>query len=206
MKIERVVVGALQTNAYLVADDNGVAAVIDPGGDAQLIEEAAEEHGFKLARILLTHGHPDHLFAAGELQKSHNLDLVIHKNDVDQMTNNMELASLFYDMRQFIEPKFTQYINDGDIIEVGDLEFQVIHTPGHTPGGVSYLGDSMLFSGDTLFAGSVGRTDLPGGSFDDLMDSIRTKLFTLRDDTIVYPGHGAETSIGTEKQFNPFVG
>jgi glyoxylase-like metal-dependent hydrolase (beta-lactamase superfamily II) len=205
MRIERLVVSPLQTNCYIVADDNGSSAIIDPGGDVQVIEGYIQDNNLTVTKILLTHGHPDHLFAAGQLQQAHKLELVMHGDDVEGIEPNLEIAAMFYDMNEYVPPKPTQLVSDGDIVTVGEIEFQVIHTPGHTPGGICFLNDGVIFSGDTLFAGSIGRTDFLGGSFDALMDSIKNRLLTLSDSTRVYPGHGGETTIGNEKMFNPFI-
>ena len=205
MKITRLVVGELQTNCFLVSDNDGETIIIDPGDSPEHIQREIESRNLTPRKIICTHGHPDHTFAAGLLQSRLNLDMVIHESDRWLVEAGPGELEMFFDMSDYAAPVLGKCLEDGDIIEVGSLKMSVIHTPGHTPGGVSILCDGELFSGDTLFAGGVGRTDLPRGSQAELMRSIETRLLVLDDNTRVYPGHGPETTIGEEKRDNPWL-
>ncbi|UCH12269.1 MAG: MBL fold metallo-hydrolase [Candidatus Omnitrophota bacterium] len=181
--IDKIVVGGLQTNCYLLADAKSkLCAIIDPGGDSPLIKEHLKSKEITPSFIINTHGHPDHIMSNGEF----DLPIYIHKDDAKA------LAGLHPD----------KLLNDGDKIQLENLTIDVIHTPGHTPGSICLLCDDLLFSGDTLFASGVGRTDLPGGSENQLINSIKNKLFILNGGIKVYPGHGPETTIGKEKEGN----
>lgn len=205
MKINRLVLGELQMNCYLVSDDAGETVIIDPGDSTDHIQREIESRSLTPRTILLTHGHADHTFAAGLLQSRLNLDIVVHEGDRWLVEHGPGDLEVFFDMHDYVAPTMNKFLQDGEVIEVGSLKLSVIHTPGHTPGGVSILCDGELFSGDTLFARGIGRTDLPGGSHDELMNSIQTRLFALDDTTRVYPGHGPETTIGEERQSNPWL-
>jgi len=192
MKIQRVVVGPLATNCYVLSVC-GIAVVIDPGAAARRIRDAAA--GLNVAAVLLTHGHADHLSAAGEFVEKDGAPLYASPKD-------------FYLIRKHLGAlKVTPLPADGNL-SWGELTLRVIPTPGHTPGSCCFYAaaEKRLFSGDTLFRYAVGRTDLPGGSAEDLSRSVRERLFTLPDDTVVYPGHDEFTTIGEEKRCNPFVG
>ncbi len=182
--IDKIVVGDLQTNCYILTDAKSKnCVIIDPGADSARIKGRLSSEGLSPSFIINTHAHPDHVGA----NKEFNLPVYIHKNDA-----------------KFL-PGVNKPLNDGDKIQLGNLAIDVIHTPGHTPGGICLLCGNSLFSGDTLFASCVGRTDLPGGNEAQLINSIKNKLFVLNDDIKVYPGHGSETTIGNEKLNNPLV-
>jgi hydroxyacylglutathione hydrolase len=207
MVIERLVVGALQVDCYVLVDEaTGSAAVIDPGDECETISRVIRESQAHLATILLTHGHYDHTFAVGELLAEFpGASVAMHRADVEQLGQDpLELLSTFYDLSHYQSFQPTEYLEDGQEVMVGDTSLRVIHTPGHTPGGVCCIAGSVLFTGDTLFAGSIGRTDLPGGSYDELMSSIQ-ELMLLPDDFVVYPGHGEGTTIGEERTGNPWL-
>lgn len=203
--IETVVVGALATNCYVVAGGPGAAAaVIDPGDEADAILAAAATHDLKIVHIINTHGHYDHIGANKELAEATGASVYIHQQDA-AMLNNAEANLSIYLGEDFKMPNKVIIVNEGEIIEVGEIKLKVRHTPGHTRGGISILVESSLFSGDLIFAGSVGRTDLPGGDFNMLIKSIREKVLTLPDDTVIYPGHGPATTVGLERISNPYL-
>ena len=205
MIIKRFIAGRLENNIYLVADEKSSEAVlIDATQDLPEIQKAVKDLGVKVKYILLTHGHFDHIFGLNSLKKSLNAPAVICKDDLVISDNINEFTRLF-GLPDSVPPKYDMYIKDGDEILLGSYKIKVIHTPGHTAGGVCYLVDGKLFSGDTLFRGSVGRTDLFGGNFGKLSDSIKNKLFKLDDKTEVFPGHGDMTTIGFEKKYNEII-
>lgn len=205
MIIKQFTLGQLENNVYLVMDENTKKAVlIDATAMSPEIVQTVKELGAKVQYILLTHGHFDHVMGVNALKKALNTEAVIHKDDLAISDNVNEFTRLF-GLPDGEVPKYELYINDGDVITVGDMKIKVIHTPGHTEGGVCYLIDDTMFSGDTLFKESVGRTDLFGGSFEKLSDSIKNKLFKLKNDIKVYPGHGPMTTIGHEKKYNELV-
>lgn len=205
LKVEQLVVGPLYSNCYIVWDDNtGEGVIIDPGDDANDILKRVRELDITVKFILATHGHFDHVGAVAPLRKELNAEFIAHKGDFFFLEDGKNAARRWgVDIEK--PPKPDRFLNEGDTIMVGKEKLEVLHTPGHSPGGVSFTHNSMVFCGDTLFQGSVGRTDFRGGSFEEMTESIKTKLYTLPDDTIVYTGHGPSTTIGIEKQFNPFV-
>ncbi|NIA30740.1 MAG: MBL fold metallo-hydrolase [Actinobacteria bacterium] len=205
MHIETITVGPLMVNSYLVVCENtNEAVVIDPGEEEDKILQRIGEMGARVKYILLTHGHVDHLGAVAEVQTATGAEICIHKNDVPFVENAAVQAS-FFDLRIPAPFKINHYVKDGDELKVGESIFRVLETPGHSPGGVCYLCGDFLFSGDTLFQQSIGRTDLPGGAHRQLLDSIAKKLMILPERTKVYPGHGPATTIGDEKRLNPFL-
>ncbi len=197
--------GPLEVNCYIVGcEKTRKAAVIDPGGHAQAILKRLEKHNLTLDVVINTHGHFDHIGGNRELIEKSGVKLLIHAADRFLIDNVPEHARMFGIMAE-PSPAPDRELVDGDTIQVGELTIKVIHTPGHTPGGVCLLVDGHLVVGDTLFNGSIGRTDLPGGSFEQLIASIHERLFPLPDETQVFPGHGPATTIGREKTFNPFL-
>jgi len=205
MILETLVVGPLQVNCYLVGcESTRQAAVIDPGTDVPMILKALKKHGLTLKKIINTHGHFDHIGGNRELLEATGAELLIHADDQPLLQLASQHAANF-GLQTEDSPAPTGNFSDGDIIAVGDLQLKVLHTPGHSPGGVSLLCEDHLFSGDTLFAGSVGRTDLPGADHQALLNSIKTQLAGLPDSTIVHPGHGPNSQIGEEKRHNPFL-
>jgi glyoxylase-like metal-dependent hydrolase (beta-lactamase superfamily II) len=194
----------LQANCFIVGCEvTRQAAVIDPGGDADKILLALAKDKLTLKAIINTHGHFDHVSANKALKKASGADLMIHPEDAPMLAQLAKGAAM-WGMRSEDSPEPDRLLQDGDTVTVGQIQFKVLHTPGHTPGGISLHADKAVFVGDTLFAGSIGRTDFPGGDFDTLIRSIHTKLFTLPDDTAVYTGHMEATTIGKEKKYNPF--
>lgn len=208
MVIEVLTLGALQTNCYLVADEaTGEAVAIDPADNAPAIARVAQAHGWAIRRILATHAHFDHLLGVEELRQITGAPFALHRADLGILHFMQQGALLFLDMHVPPPPRPDSFLEDGDVIAVGRGQLQVLFTPGHSPGSVSfYDGNKVVFVGDCLFAGSIGRTDLTGGDYDRLIRSIREGLFPLGDDVVVYPGHGPPTTIGRERRTNPFVG
>jgi len=192
-------------NCYVLGCENTrEAAVIDPGEEAPRILDALNEDGLTLKLILNTHGHFDHVGANRELKMAvPGAQLMIHGDDAPMLGQLAHSARMF-GMQAENSPDADRLLQDKDAISFGDVKLDVVHVPGHSPGGVAFVTDSGIFVGDTLFAGSIGRTDLPGGNFDTLIASIQNKLFQYDDDTPVYPGHMGPTTIGQEKRFNPF--
>ena len=159
----------------------------------------------KAKYIINTHGHFDHVSANGKMKDATGADILIHPLDAP-MLEKLSSNAAFFGVSVENSPPCDQTLEEGDTVSFGDITLKVIHTPGHTPGGISLYTNGVVFVGDTLFAGSIGRTDFPGGDFNTLISSIKTKLFKMEDDIRVFSGHGPETSIGTEKRHNPFVG
>lgn len=206
LRHERVVVGPLETNCYIVwdsASDSGL--IIDPGGDSDLIQARVRSLGIRVDRILATHGHPDHIFSAGALSQVYGVGVAMHEADVPVLEESLAIAAMFYDMAVFVPFDPDLLLSEGDLVPVGNCEALAIHTPGHSPGGLCFRTNAGVFCGDTLFSGSVGRTDLPGGSYPQLVQSIQSKLMAMDDSTPIFPGHGPETTIGAERRSNPFV-
>ena len=205
LQVEPLVVGPLFSNCYIVWDDTvKQGVIIDPGDDADIILKTVKDLDVEIKYILATHGHFDHVGAVAPLKRELKVEFLAHKDDFFFIEDGENAARRWnVDIEQ--PPKPDRFIEDGDKIKFGGFELEVLHTPGHSPGGVSFLYDQMVFGGDTLFQGSIGRTDFRKGSFEDLSNSIKTRLYTLPDDTVVYTGHGPITTIGDEKRYNAFV-
>jgi hydroxyacylglutathione hydrolase len=200
--VNRFIVGPLGVSCYVVADPaSKEACVIDPGADALKIMNYIRKNGFELKFVINTHGHGDHIAANKDL----GVPVYIHAADKDCLTDPKKNLSAGIFMVDIVSPKASRILEDGDTIELGKLKLKVIHTPGHTKGSISLAMDNMIFTGDTLFHGGVGRADLPGGDEDELLDSIRNKLLVFKDDTVIYPGHGGPSTIGEERRNNPFL-
>lgn len=205
MFLDTVVVGPLQENSYVVAcEKSKEAVIIDPGAEAERIYRVVTFHGLNLKYIMNTHGHLDHIGGIADLASRTGAPFLLHQEDL-YLLENLDQEPLQAYLQVPAPPAPQQLLQDGDCLTVGSLEFQVLHTPGHTPGSVCFLTGNVLFSGDTLFANSVGRTDLPGGNPEQLLASIRAKLLPLADGVKVYPGHGNATTIGMERAYNPFL-
>ena len=218
-------VGMLQCNCHIVGDpDTREAIVIDPGDDAERILEAIRRHRLKVTAIVVTHTHIDHVIGLSRVHKATGAPVYIHADDLE-LYSGLEQQALWIGWKAPEQVQIDQLLKEGDTIRWGGLEAQILHTPGHTPGSIClYLPTDFphaasdakphdperqrtgqLFAGDTLFAGSIGRTDLWGGSFTEIIRSLTGKLLALPDDTIVYPGHGGATTIGQERETNPFL-
>ncbi len=197
-------VGPLAENAYVVGHPaSGRAVVIDPGDEGEGILRLVESQKMTLERILLTHGHFDHVGGVRFLKERTGASVCIHPDDADWMRNAPRQAAMF-GLAVPEPPPPDALLSEGDVIRLSDQEFRVLHTPGHSPGHVTFLVGGMAFVGDLIFAGSVGRTDLPGGSYAALLRSVREKIFTLPPETILLPGHGPATTVEQEKRSNPF--
>jgi len=204
--IKDLAVGPIMANCYILGcEETKSAAVIDPGDDADRILMVLAESGLTVTSIINTHGHFDHVSANKRMKEVTGAELLIHPLDAPMLSQLSATASA-WGLTSENSPPPDRTIEDGDEVQVGSIVLKVIHTPGHTPGGISLHADGAVFVGDTLFAGSIGRTDFPGGDFGVLKASIQKKLFVLDDDVTVYPGHMGLTTIGQEKRTNPFVG
>ncbi|MCK4325997.1 MBL fold metallo-hydrolase [bacterium] len=206
MFIKKLTVGPLGANCYLAADEETrEAIIIDPGAEGEKIQRLIEKERIIPAYIVNTHGHIDHIGANGYLKgRLDGIKISIHEADAKMLTDSAQNLSDWAGGMELL-PSADILLKDGDEVSFGKLSLRVVHTPGHTPGGICLLIDEKVFTGDTLFAGSVGRTDLPGGSMDLLRTAIREKLLTLPDGTIIYPGHGPLSTIGEERASNPFI-
>jgi len=190
MILIRLIVGPLQVNCYILADEKTKeAVVIDPGDDAREILKVIKEKGLKVKYIMSTHAHFDHVGANRAIKEATGAELVLHEADAPVLATVSSQSSSF-GMPPVSAPPADRYVEHGDAITAGEVSLTVLHTPGHTPGGISLLGHGMVFTGDALFAGSIGRTDFPGGDLMTLLEAIKAHLMTLPDDTKVYSGHG----------------
>ncbi|MFH1719750.1 MAG: MBL fold metallo-hydrolase [Planctomycetota bacterium] len=208
MKIDRLTLGAYETNCYVLRDGEASrdCLVIDPGLEADALIDFISEHELNPVAVVLTHGHIDHIAGLPVLREQFpGIKVHIHELDARMLTEPQTNLSLMSGVVFSTEPEDVA-LHEQDVIEQAGVKLLVLHTPGHTPGGIClYLkDDDVAFVGDTLFAGSIGRTDFPGGSTSQLLNSVREKLFTLPDQTKAYPGHGPETTIAEEKAHNPF--
>lgn len=205
MIIKKLTVGPIMANCFIVAcEETRQAAVIDPGDEVDRILMTLADEKLKVAVIIDTHGHFDHVGGNARMKQATGAPLLIHRLDAP-MLGQLSAAASRWGMSAEDSPQPDRTVDEGDDISFGNLAFKVIHTPGHTPGGISLHSDGAVFVGDTLFAGSIGRTDFPGGDYATLISSIQDKLFTLGDEVVVYTGHGPETTIGVEKRTNPFA-
>ncbi|HCU24557.1 MAG TPA: hypothetical protein DF383_06025 [Deltaproteobacteria bacterium] len=209
MLLEKITVGPFQCNCSILAcPQRREAAVIDPGAEAERIVAVLKSRGWKPKYLIHTHAHLDHVGATEELQRELGGEVGLHRED-NFLYENVAMQAALFNLPGFTVPPVQQWLEDGDVLKFGQECLEVFHTPGHTPGSLSFYVETeagpQIFTGDTLFLGSVGRTDLWGGDFELLMKSIRNKLLGLGDATIVHPGHGPETSIGEEKRRNPFI-
>lgn len=201
------VVGPLQCNCYIVGDRAAKEAiVIDPGDDADAIADSLAEQRLRVTAIVATHAHFDHIVAAGRLRELTGAPFYLHKEDGPILDWMQASGRMFLGIELPPPPDVDRDASEGEILTAGSARLEVLHTPGHSPGSISLIANEAVFSGDTLFAGSIGRTDLPGGDTQALLDAVREKLFLLEDDMPVYPGHGPSTTLGEEKLYNPFVG
>ena len=209
MKIDRLILGAYETNCYVLrsSEQSQDCMIIDPGLEADDLIDFLNEKKLHPVAVILTHGHIDHIAGLTELRENYpGIKVYIHKLDAEMLTQPMMNLSAMTGAG-FTAAPADSFLEDNMTIEEAGVKLSVLHTSGHTPGGISLYAkdEGIVFAGDTLFAGSVGRTDFPGGGMRQLINSIKEKLFTLPDETKVYPGHGPTTSIANEKKHNPFV-
>jgi glyoxylase-like metal-dependent hydrolase (beta-lactamase superfamily II) len=206
--IEQRQVGNMAVFCYLVGDeDSGEALVIDPAADTEGIIKLAKSHNVQIKAIVNTHGHVDHISGNADMKKMTGAPIIIHEDDADMLIHTpRELLQMFAAKPS---PPADRTVLDGEVIQIGEIKLQVIHTPGHSPGSMVLFMDGYAFTGDTVFVEAVGRTDLPGGSGEVMFDSIKRRLFPLPDQTVVFPGHNygrsASSTIGHEKKYNPFL-
>lgn len=208
MVIRQLMVGTMAVCCYIVScPKTGKAAIVDPGGDEELILAEVKKAGLKVEYIICTHGHPDHVCGNRRIKEATGAAIVMHSADA-AFFGRREVREYFSMLGLEPSPPVDRLVEDGDVIEIGEEKLEVIHTPGHTPGGICLLCGPDLITGDTLFVGGIGRTDFPGGSHQELMDSIRTRLMALPDDTVVWPGHGyggKKSTIAEELRTNPYL-
>jgi hydroxyacylglutathione hydrolase len=202
-------VGTLFTNCYVVScTETREALIIDPGFETDLeaktVLKEIDQRKLQVRYIVNTHGHHDHTSGNGIMKRLTGAPILIHEYDAPMLTDSTKNLSVLFGLRTASLPPADQMLHDGDIVQVGDTSLRVLHTPGHSRGSISLLGDDAVFSGDTLFAGSIGRTDLPSSSYEEITLSLK-KLATLPDHIKVYPGHGPTSTIGEEKRHNPFL-
>jgi hydroxyacylglutathione hydrolase len=207
MILEMLTVGPFQENCYIIGDEeSGTGAVIDPGDEAARIAMAVEQTGLEIGSIIVTHAHIDHVGAVAALVDEYACPVLMHA-EAEPMLNQLPTQAMMMGLRFGKVPTVDRYIDDGETLEVGGLRLRSLYTPGHAPGHLAFYieDEGLVLSGDALFAGSVGRVDLPGGSMEVLMRSIEEHLLTLSDETTVYSGHGPRTTIGDERVSNPFL-
>ncbi len=208
MILDHLTVGPFQENCYILGDeDSGLGAVIDPGDEATRIALAVEQTKLDVASIIVTHAHIDHVGAVAALVDEYACPVLMHA-EAEAMLAQLPTQAVMMGLRFGRVPAVDRYVEDEEVIEVGSLRLRSLYTPGHAPGHLAFYveGEGAVLSGDALFAGSVGRVDLAGGSMEVLMQSIQERLLTLPDETAVYPGHGPATTIGHERVRNPFLG
>jgi len=203
--VHALVVGRLATNCY-VLENEGVAIIVDPGDDPERILRFIKDIKTKPSAIVATHAHFDHVLGVDHLRRVLRIPFLLHREDLPILESMQNRARHFVGIEVPKPPKVDGFLEDGKGLRLGSETVKVLHTPGHSPGSITLYGNGYVMTGDALFNQSIGRTDLPGGDFDTLVRSIKERLFMLEDETIVYPGHGPETSIGDEKLANPFVG
>ena len=204
MILKTLVVGPIQANCYIVGcERTREAAVIDPGGDANKIVMALAKDKLRCVYIINTHGHFDHAGDNKRLKEVTGAELLIHRADVP-MILQQESSGGMWGVEAENSPPPDRTLDEGDVIRFGDLSLKVLHTPGHSPGSLSLVTENAVFVGDTLFAGSIGRTDFLGGDYEALLENVREKIFPLGDDVVIYPGHGPKTTVGRERRTNPF--
>ena len=205
MIIEKLEVGPIMANCFIVGcEETKQAAVIDPGDEADRILMTLAQHALVVKYLINTHSHFDHVSANKRMKEVTGAPLAIHPDDAPMLAE-LSRSAMMFGLSAENSPEPDILLKDGDEISFGNISFKIIHTPGHSQGGICLYTKGHLFAGDTLFAGSIGRTDLPGGNYDSLISNIKNKLLVLDEDTIVYTGHGPETTIGNEKRMNPFL-
>ncbi|MHB8156271.1 MAG: MBL fold metallo-hydrolase [Desulfocucumaceae bacterium] len=205
MIFEGISVGSMDNNCYILGCEKTLeAVVVDPGAEGGKILRKLESLKLNCRYVILTHGHADHLGALGEVLKATGAQVMIHKEDADMLTSPGKNLSMFIGMTlKFKGPD--RVLQDGDKVMVGEEQLEIMHTPGHTQGGICIFADGRLITGDTLFAGSIGRSDFPGGNHDQMIEAIKKKIMVYPPETPVYPGHGPASTVGQEARYNPFL-
>ncbi|ABN52574.1 MAG TPA: MBL fold metallo-hydrolase [Hungateiclostridium thermocellum] len=198
MVIKCLPIGLFASNCYIVGQ-NGEGVVIDPGCSPQMIVDAAKENNLEIKYIIITHGHIDHLMSVDEVRKKTGAEVLIHEKDADKLTDPNLNDPVGVGLGRKCKAA-DRLLKDGEVITVGGLDFEIIHTPGHSAGGICIKVGDVVFTGDTLFCMGIGRTDFPDGDLSTLLDSIKNKLMKLDDNVVVYPGHGEPTTIGRERK------
>lgn len=207
MRIRKFVLGTFNSNCYVVSCPQTLETlVIDPGEESEEVHSYIKHHHLTPRLVALTHAHIDHLLGTAAMQDRYEVETVMHAGDEPLLKNLPLQAEMFgVNLHQSI-PYIDRYVAEGDSLRFGSESVRIFHTPGHSPGSITFYTDTLAFVGDVIFFDSIGRTDLTGGSFDQIRSSIEGKIYTLPDETILYPGHGDETTVKREKEFNPFVG
>lgn len=206
MILKTLVTGPFATNCYILGSESSrEGMIIDPGDEAREILKSVEDLGLDIKVIVLTHGHLDHIGALKEVAEATGAEVAIHRSDAEPLQGQYHSLGAMFGLAYPVPSPPERLLEEGDTLDIGELRFSVLYTPGHTPGGICLLGEGVVFTGDTLFNSGIGRTDLPGGSYTELMNSIHDKLLALPDDTVVYPGHGPGSTIGAERRSNPFL-
>jgi len=201
--VDTLITGVFQTNTYFLSE-SGETLIVDPGDRLHRIEKFIRDMKYNPVGIVCTHAHLDHIVTALPLMKKIGIPIFLHEMEKDVLDSLPAMCRQFH-MPYYGQPDPVSWLKNGDRIKIGHFDLSFCHTPGHTPGGLSLLTDAGVFSGDTIFYRSVGRTDFPGGNAQTLMESIRSQIYTLDDETVLWPGHGPETTVGQEKRYNPFV-
>ena len=205
MRYDNVIVGPLETNCYLIyCEKTRECAVMDPGAQPEKIIQSVAALGLKPVVLINTHGHVDHVGGNKDIKEKYDIPLCMHEADAPMLNSILQSGlGLFLGAKN--SPPPDRFLIDGDEVNIGDVTLKTLYTPGHSPGSLSFVHEGILFSGDTLFCGGVGRTDLPGGSWEDLIASIQNKILSLPNETVVLPGHGPHSTVGQERSGNPFI-
>ena len=203
MLYKRLPVGMYSSNCYILGNE-GEGIIIDPGVDPEIIMGNVKKLGLKINYIVLTHAHIDHICKMEEIRKETGALVAVHQLDAAALMDARYNGSALFGLSHTFNPADI-LLKDGDLLETGGLKYEIIHTPGHSPGGICIKVENSIFTGDTLFRNSIGRTDLGNGDQDELIDSIKKKLLIFSDETEVYPGHGTSSTIGYEREHNPFI-
>jgi len=205
MIIRHFEVGPILVNSYILGcEKSGIGAIVDPGDEAEMLISQAQKMGLRVEQIINTHGHSDHIAVNGEVKDLTRAKIFIHKLDADMLTDSAKNLSVYF-WHEILSPPADGFLEEGKSHRLGEIEFTVLHVPGHSPGSVCLTANDIVIAGDTIFAGSIGRTDFPGGSYDLLVQGIKEKIFVLGDNYRILPGHGPATTVGQERRSNPFL-
>ncbi len=211
MKLKSFIFNQFYENTYIVSDSTNDCIIVDPGcysnDEKNLLKKYIDNNNLNPVKLINTHCHIDHILGNKFVAKTWGLNLETHQNDIELLEKSSEIARLYGFIDYEKSPSTTQFLNEGDIVEFGNSKLKILYTPGHAPGHISLYSkeEKFIISGDVLFNNSIGRTDLPGGDFNVLIESIKTKILCLDDDTVVYCGHGPATTVGYERVNNPFL-